>query len=181
MRGAPGRESASPPTYFGPRGCFLKLMQGSSTLRTCNPKSRAPYSASSSDRSSAYVHQTQSWLAGPRGPVHNSTSFRLGLEITILGPSERQRWRNSTAVFRSLPPHPIPCPSRTPQDGVLGELGLTVLEGVLCERVSNGVASIHPGPVRGYRMNAAGMSECPRGPDAGSTQNCASSAGKQDY
>jgi len=61
-----------------------------------------------------------------------------------------------------------------------GELGLTVLEGVLCERVSNGVASIHPGPVRGYRLNAAGMMVHPRGPVAGSTQNCASSAGKQD-
>ena len=70
--------------------------------------------------------------------------------------------------------------SRTPQDGVLGELGLTVLEGVLCERVSNGVASIHPGPVRGYRLNAAGMMVYPRGPVAGSAQNCASSAGKQD-
>ena len=143
-----GGESASPPSILRV-GVFLKIMQWSSTLRTCNPKSRAPYSASSSVCSSAYVHQTQSWLPGPRGPVQNSTSFRFGLEITILGPSERQRWRNSTAVFRSLPPHPIPCPSKTPQDGVLGELGLTVWEGVLCERVSNGVASIHPGPRKG--------------------------------
>ena len=45
--------SPTPPLTQGPRACFLKLMQGSSTLRTCNPKSRAPYFASSSVRSSA--------------------------------------------------------------------------------------------------------------------------------
>ena len=137
-----------PPPLTQP-GVFYENNTRELDFKDLQSYSRAPYSASSSDRSSAYVHQTQSWLAGPRGPVHNSTSFRLGLEITILGPSERQRWRNSTAVFRSLPPHPTPCLSRTPHDGVLGELGLTVLEGVLCERVSNGVASIHPGPRKG--------------------------------
>ena len=114
----------------------------------------------------------------PTGILDILVSFLLGLENTTLGPSERQRWRNSTAVFRSLPPHPIPCLSRIPLDGVLGMLGLTVLGGVLCERVSNGVASIHPGPFAGgNRENPAGMVVCPRGTPVGSTQFSASCSG----
>ena len=57
--GSPGQRIGFPPQHTSGPGGVLKIMQGSSTLRTCNPKSRAPYSASSSVRSSSQYNCTK--------------------------------------------------------------------------------------------------------------------------